>query len=296
MPCFHPLHAWQRSDGQVIFVERGDIVRPLILPCGRCIGCRLEYSRRWAVRIDCERQMHRDNSFITLTYDDDHLGFPSLRYRDVQLFWKRLRESVGSFRYYVCGEYGELFKRPHFHACLFGVFFDDRKFYKELPSGFKLYTSELLSKLWSNGFASVGDVSFESAGYCARYVTKKVYGNRAAIHYSEFPDFTTGELIEVVPEFSRCSLKPGIGASWLRKYMSDVYPAGKVVARGGFKSNPPRYFDNIFKSVDPVGFDNLEFRRYEEASKFLDESSPDRLHVREVVATARAKFKQRGDL
>lgn len=296
MPCYHPLEAWQRSDGQVVFCERGDILRPLLLPCRRCIGCRLEYSRQWAVRIECERQMHKDSAFVTLTYDDEHLGFPSLRYRDFQLFCKRLRYAKGPFRFYMCGEYGELYKRPHFHACLFGVFFEDRVKYKKLESGFQLWTSEELRKLWGNGHVSIGDVSFESAAYCSRYVTKKVYGNGAAIHYSSFPDFSSGELIQVVPEFSRCSLKPGIGATWLSKFESDVYPDGKIVARGGFKSNSPRYFDALYRRVNPLAADDLEFRRIQESAAFLDDTTPDRLAVREVVATAKAKFKQRGDL
>ena len=128
MPCFHPIDAFQRSDGQVVFVERGDIARPLVLPCGRCIGCRLEYSRQWAVRMMHEAQMHELSCFLTLTYDDAHLPVDeSLHYADFQGFIRKLRRvhAPRRFSFYMCGEYGEQFKRPHYHACLFGLYFTD---------------------------------------------------------------------------------------------------------------------------------------------------------------------------
>ena len=80
MPCFHPLDAWQCSNGDVVFTDnlaRNDVIRRLALPCGRCVGCRLERSRQWAVRCMHEASMHMFNSFVTLTYDDDHFPWPS---------------------------------------------------------------------------------------------------------------------------------------------------------------------------------------------------------------------------
>ena len=125
MPCYHPWLAYQCLDGSVVSVERkgkGAVVRTLTLPCGQCVGCRLERSRQWAIRCMHEAQLHERNSFVTLTYKGD-VPDEGLRYRDFQLFMKRLRKyaSGQQIRFYMCGEYGDEKGRPHFHACLFGV-------------------------------------------------------------------------------------------------------------------------------------------------------------------------------
>ena len=119
MPCYYPLNAMRSSSG-IQFT--GDTIGNIKIPCGRCVGCRLERSRQWSVRIMHESQLHAENSFITLTYDDAHVPSDySLRYPDFQKFMKRLRKHTGlPIRYYMCGEYGETFSRPHFHSCIFG--------------------------------------------------------------------------------------------------------------------------------------------------------------------------------
>ena len=96
VPCFHPLDAWQCSNGDVVFTDnlaRNDVIRRLSLPCGRCVGCRLERSRQWAVRCMHEASMHMFNSFVTLTYDDHLPEYNSLNYKHFQDFMKRLRKS-----------------------------------------------------------------------------------------------------------------------------------------------------------------------------------------------------------
>ena len=123
----------------------------------------------------------------------------------------------------MCGEYGEDFSRPHYHALLFNCFFPDRKKHSTGDSGSVIYTSEALAKLWPFGFSSIGDVTFESAAYCSRYIMKKVTGDLAESHY-ETVDLSTGEVSARVPEFNRMSLKPGIGAEWIKRYNKDVYP------------------------------------------------------------------------
>ena len=175
MSCVHPLSAYQCTDGSIVFDERRkhDISRSLQLPCGQCIGCRLERSRQWAMRCLHEAQLHENNCFITLTYDDAHLpGDRSLHYSDFQKFLKRFRKSLGGakIRYYMAGEYGEKFGRPHWHACIFGYDFHDKKLFKRTAAGSLIYTSEHLKKLWPFGHSSIGDVTFESAAYVARYI------------------------------------------------------------------------------------------------------------------------------
>lgn len=195
----------------------GGASRPIA--CGQCSGCKLERSRQWAVRCMHEASLHDSNSFVTLTYKD---APPSLEYRDFQLFMKRLRKRLGACRFFMGGEYGELHGRPHFHALLFGVSFSDRRYLAKSPSGQRLYSSELLSSLWPQGYASVGEVSFESAAYVARYCMSVITGDMAVEHYGGRK-----------PEFGRMSLRPGIGRAWLDRYgRSDVLPDGKVVVNG----------------------------------------------------------------
>lgn len=285
MPCFKPLQAWMLECGTVVFAERGKILRELTLPCGQCVGCRLERSRQWAIRCVHEASMHEYNSFVTLTYNDENVPHDfSLKYRDFQLFMKRLRKQMPGVRFYMCGEYGEDFGRPHFHACLFGAFFPDRRLYSE-REGIRLYTSASLDKLWPSGFASVGDVTFESAAYIARYVMKKITGSRAESHY-ERVDGYTGEIYAIEPEFNRMSLKPGIGAKWLEKYEKDVYPHDYVIVRG-VKMKPPRYYDKRLKALESLVSDVVAAGREKKAAAMSDECTVERLAVREKVAKAR---------
>jgi len=285
--CFSPLTAYQAVTGEIFFAARTgmDLRRELSLPCGQCIGCRLERSRQWAIRCMHESQMHENSSFITLTYNDDNCPV-SLDYRHFQLFMKRTRKFFSQrLRFFMCGEYGDEFGRPHFHACVFGAFFNDRERYSKLPSGSWLYTSNFLSTLWPYGFSSIGDVTFESAAYVARYVCKKVTGAAAEDHYRVF-EYSTGEIFTREPEFAHMSLKPGIGRAWYDKFKSDVYPSDEVVIRGAVMK-PPKYYDKLYAADSDSDPDALEFSRYQRAIMFAAENTPERLAAREVCVTAR---------
>jgi hypothetical protein len=289
MACFHPLQAYQTSDGSIIFSERkGDVVRSLSLPCGQCRGCRLERSRQWAVRCMHEASLHEENCFITLTYDNDHCPSDrSLNYGDYQRFMKRFRKRFkdSTIRFYMAGEYGEKFERPHFHACIFGFNFPDRTLWKRTPSGAFIYRSKLLEDLWPFGYSSIGDVTFESAAYVARYVMKKRTGKGVGDHY-ETIDFETGEIKERVPEFNRMSLKPGIGYDWYRKFHSDIYPHDYVVINGR-ESRPPKFYDKKFADDFPEEFEALQFQRFVDAVDRFDDNTDERLCVKEQVLEAK---------
>ena len=154
----------------------------VILPCGQCYACRIAKSREWASRCVMESKLHKENCFITLTYNDEHLPSDmSLQKDDFTKFIKRLRKNTGEkIRYYACGEYGDLYQRPHFHACLFGYRPDDLVLFS-VRSGVNLYTSSTLEKAWQyRGFVTVGDVTYYSAAYGARYVLKKTTSNTGA--------------------------------------------------------------------------------------------------------------------
>jgi len=287
MACFKPLKAMRSSQG--VQILPGDAaVWNLSLPCGQCVGCRLARSREWATRIMFESSLWRYNSFITLTYDDAHLPEDGgLHHRDFQLFLKRFRKNHPdlTIRYYMAGEYGENYGRPHFHACIFNYGFNDRSYLKTMPSGSKLYTSRELERLWPYGFSSVGDLTFESAAYVARYVMKKVTGRKAESHY-ETMNPSTGEIFKRRPDYNKMSLRPGIGAGWFDKFRSDVYPHDYVVVNSA-KPKPPRYFDKLLKRVDSAAYEYIKEQRELDNREFNPDNLPTRLAVREIVTEAR---------
>ena len=255
MPCFKPLKGYRRQPspdfprGGFTSSRQGAFVdQPLSVPCGQCIGCKLERSREWAIRCMHEASMHEQNCFVTLTYEDEHLPENGQLVRsDYQKFMKRLRKRVPRVRNYYCGEYGDTTERPHFHALLFGWKPSDGQ---QLTTGNNpLFESETLNKTWSLGLTSFGEVTFESAAYVARYCTKKITGPMADDHYARTnPD--TGEIYFLIPPFNGMSLKPGIGNSWLQKWGPDAYEKDQIIMRGK-AMKPPRSYDRIFEHVDP---------------------------------------------
>ena len=303
MPCYHPLKAFDISsiDGlsknnkknliiksynvnhlekiKNKYIEcyddyRSDLCERYIkdyieIPCGKCIGCRLEYSRQWANRMMLEAKYHSSNYFITLTYDDLHIprsyyGDPSsgealpsltLRKRDIQLFFKRLRKQTGQhFKFYCCGEYGENTHRPHYHFIIFGLELDDLKFLRN-SDNFNYYTSDTIAKAWSVydnfnsvrtplGFHMVCNVSWETCAYVARYVTKKLNGS-AADFYDTF---------NIEREFCLMSRKPGIGRQYFDDNFDDILKYQKInisTPTGGRQFRPPRYYDKLFDIIVP---------------------------------------------
>lgn len=298
MSCFYPLSAWQLGDGNVVFVEQGDVRRALQLPCGQCIGCRIDRSRQWAVRCVHESSLFEHSCFVTLTYDDDHLERMSLHYRDFQLFMKRMKrkDSFARVRFFMCGEYGEENFRPHFHAMLFGAFFSDREYFRSLPSGSRIYTSKELAGLWPHGFSSIGDVTLESAAYVARYAAKSALsghdGKRRDVTQG-FVDAETGEYMPFVPEFCRMSLKPGIGAMWYETYGKEVFPRDAVRVNGA-EMKVPKYYDRLQERADAFAREYTVFLRGQRAAAASGDNTRERLNVREAVMKARLSFKKRG--
>lgn len=288
MACYRPITAWKPEDGPILFAERKDC-REIQIKCGSCIGCRIERREAWAVRCVAESKMHEVNSFVTLTYDDAHMPQNgSLNYRDFQLFMKRLRRKVGPVRFFMCGEYGAELMRPHYHALFFGLNFGaDRVKCNSLRSSADIYRSETLEQLWPYGFSSIGDVTYASARYCATYTVKKITGQRAVDHYSRVVP-STGEIVQLEPEFGRMSLKPGIGESWLRKYWRDLYDVHDAFIIEGRKVKVPRYFDLKMDSIAPVLMDSVEYARYLKCK--IEDNTAARLAAREKVAIAKANF------
>jgi len=270
-----------------MFNARQGADRELTLPCGACVGCRIARARSWSLRCVHEASLHKLNCFVTLTYSPSNLpSGGSLRYRDFQLFMKRLRKQTKiPIRYFVCGEYGEALSRPHYHACLFGVDFPD-KVPTTLLGRSGGYRSAFLDRVWGLGHCHVGDLNVRSAGYAARYVLKKITGQMADRHYQRAD--RDGVLHRVAPEFARMSLRPGVGAGWLGKFRGDVFNRDFVVHEGS-QYPVPKYYDRLLDRVDPDQLAALKEGREVRAIPFRADGTPARLAVREEVERARLR-------
>lgn len=301
VPCFHPLSAWRGPDRgpsgrRLLVFDASKAVGPeLKIPCGQCVGCRLERSRQWAVRLMHESSLVDQSWFVTLTYRPDALPIGgSLCPRHMQLFLKRLRKQLGSFRYFQCGEYGDQFTRPHHHAVLFGIDFPDREHFTSRDAG-PIYTSESLARCWRHGFVSIGAVTFESCAYVARYCLKKVTGKGAEDHYWSL-DERTGELHRVEPEYITMSRGGkggrGIGYEWIKRYGGEVLEHDSVISRG-HEVKPGRYYDAYFEANHGPEFERVKRERRREALRFAANQTEDRLLVRETVAKAKLALGRR---
>lgn len=298
MPCYSPLQAYRDDEGKITFTdgsrERATFL-PLELPCGQCIGCRLKRSRDWAMRIMHESSLHQENCFLTLTIAEENMPFrPDLDHSLIQVFMRSLRKRTGrKLRFFCCGEYGGQFGRPHYHLILFGMNFnEDRRAIRQLDSGCKVFRSPFLEKVWTHGWSSIGDVTFESAAYVARYCVGKVTGQKAVEHYARVDEF--GEW-EQTPEYAQMSRADGIGKAWFDKFHSDVYPHDYVVV-GGMKLPPPRYYDNLYDEKDPEGLEYIKFLRSLDAELRFADNTPRRLSDKETVARAKLEMFKRNEL
>lgn len=257
----------------------GEIFKPYLVPCGHCIGCRLDNSLQWAVRCQNEAMMYDSSLFITLTYNDIQLPRNgSLVKEHLSSFIKNFRYKFGkNIKFFGCGEYGSLNNRPHYHLILFNTEFNDLEYFKAV-NGYRYYTSCRLNDIWKKGYTIVGNACFESAAYVARYVTKKIYGEPARNHYGQR-----------VPEFQVQSLRPGIGYAFFKKYYHDIYDVyDKVVCSNGLKIKPPRYYDKLLQIENPILYDKIKKSRLERAmSMAVDNLREERFFARETIQKAR---------
>ncbi len=323
MPCYYPLDGWRskkpNENGKYpIVFDRKEAQEdlPLRIACGRCIGCRLEYSRQWAIRCLHEASMYEQNCFLTLTYDDENLPPDGdLNHADFQNFMKKIRNTFipenphpkGTelwqefheqywIRYYMCGEYGEPAEwdewnslgRPHYHALLFNFNFDDREHMFTSDSGSKVYTSETLTKLWGLGHATIGEVTFDSAAYVARYCTKKITGDgdsmrgipSAADHYTRVC-LDTGIESPLTPEYVTMSRRPGIAKPWFDKFQQDLQK--DFVTVDGVIHGTPKYYDHLLKEYDEIIWSFIEQKRKDSIDSLDPEYGTERLRVKELI-------------
>lgn len=262
MRCTHPLKLIKENGAQ------------FQVPCGRCIACRLNHNNSWATRIVAESKSWKYSSFLTLTYDDEHLpkspltGVPTLRKRDAQLFFKRLRKEY-QFRYFLGAEYGDIFHRPHFHACIFS-------------NDIKNLDRSIIEKAWQNGFVRIGELNLASARYIAKYTVSKVGGELAVEKYIK-------QGIE--PEFSLMSRRPGIGQFYIEKN-KDMLRNHRYVVIGGKKQPLPRYFAvKIFDEEERnESYNERSLKNYDELCEIAKNNN---VYLHDVSKIVKQKDSQR---
>jgi len=340
MPCYKPNLAFQHKtikqplrfvgrkqyrneDGtdpyqspEYIHYMRNSNWTPLVLPCGQCVHCRLQNSREKAIRSVHEAQLHQENCFLTLTYNDKYLpASGSIEPDTIQKFMKRLRRKFPNtkIRSSGCAEYGTTCKsckkskvycvcsdfipdigRPHYHLILYGFNFPDKK-----PAGVsgndwskeqhQIYRSEILNELWSDpdtkesyGYTTIGTVTFESAAYVARYISKKITGDKKDGHYGNR-----------LPERSvAVSNREGIGLPWLKKYYSECLANDFIILKEK-KMKLPRYYDKKLSEMFPELFQKIKKKRVDSIKIIDKDLTKQRLKVREKIhELKKAKLKR----
>lgn len=338
MSCYYPLKAWPvglTESGKTKYkiteygVDHIDIIndcpwpsrvadRPSLaskvvrdyieVPCGRCIGCRLAYSRAWADRCLLELKEHESSFFITLTYDDfnvprSYYSDPdtgeamqafSLRKRDLQLFHKRLRKAIDyPIRFFACGEYGESTLRPHYHDIVFGLRLHDLKFYSRSELGYNYYNSDFLSKIWNKGHVVVGEVTWDTCAYTARYIMKKLKGDAASFY----------EFHNIEPPFIVMSRKPGIARKYYDEHpeLFNHHCVYLSTEDGSHPVYPSRYYKKLFEVDFPeksaiLKEKNREIAMVKARNKLerTDLAYEEYLKVEEMNLTAKMKSLKRG--
>ena len=271
MPCYHPIPAW-RSATQVRLHKALPDSTPLHVPCGTCIGCRATRAQHWALRCQLEAQQHPHTSVATLTYGD---GVPpTLSKRDFQLWMKRLREDLHSrIRYFACGEYGEKFGRPHYHAILFGLH----------------HESDKMQYHWPHGHVYTDNVSIPAIRYVTHYTIKKGW-NQPHWKKEERLDPETGELYQWQPPFQLMSRRPGIGAAAKQHYKSWAIYA----ISDGTKISIPRFYKNGYKeTASPTEQEETEYQKYKHLlSRHDNQQTQQQLENKETIHYARQKLTQ----
>lgn len=285
MPCTDPKNAWvqgltKNGKPKYIFHHPGTTsAEKHLIPCGKCISCLLDKSKEWATRGQHESQTNKLNSFLTLTYNDEHLPkYGTLVKNDLTKFIKLLRYFLPNlqFKHLSCGEYGSIKQthRPHYHLCLFGFEPLDKKYYKDNEHGDPMYTSKFISNIWEKGFITISDLNYKTVAYVARYTTKKLLNPDSVIQKDYWIDFKTGEtnydpiayrnyLItkNKIPEFT--SMSRNIGLDWYKKYKQDTLKDYVTVNR--IKHKIPKYYDKLLDKENPDELKKIKTKRVQNA-------------------------------
>jgi len=280
MPCYRPLKAYadgKTAKGKTKYLVRGYETnnsgvanykyRSLIkqdyikIPCGHCLGCRLEKAKQWAIRCVLESKEYTNNYFLTLTYNNENLPDNySLKKADWKKFEKDIRRYYEyhyqhyGIRFFACGEYGELLKRPHYHAIMFNLPIYDLEYESKTKENNVLWTSETINKIWGKGYVIIGSVNQASANYTARYILKKQ--NHGGTDTRE-------------PEFIAMSRRPGIAKKYYDEHKDEIFKNDElfITDKDGVakKVLPPRYYEYLYEKTNEQELKQIKERRYDNA-------------------------------
>lgn len=264
MACYHPIPAAQDKPGAPLRINPPLGEATLEIPCSTCLGCKTDHATELAARAVHEAREFEHNSFITLTYDQEHLPTNGeLKRKDLTDFLKRLRKAHGyhqirknradpklhrdvqrNLRYLGSGEYGDQNGRPHYHLCLFNCDFADKH---RVEGGY--YESDRLRQLWPFGQNRIGELTAASANYCAQYTLKKI----GATHCD-------ADGVVKTPPFLAISTKPALGTEWIKKYKQDLQHG--YLIREGYKTKVPRSYKRVIAKTDPLLAEKISWEQY----------------------------------
>ena len=251
------------------------------IPCGNCIGCRLDYSREWANRGYLEAKCWEQNWFVTLTYDEDHITIPdevisdagitytqeedwigTLVPEELTAFMKSLRQIMkrehkqDNIRFMACGEYGSDGERPHYHVILFNCNLPIETFYNSRIINNETYwQNTIIERAWKKGISNISEANWNNIAYTARYITKKINGKMSDELYKE-----KGQ----EKEFFRVSRMPGIGQIYYDQHKDEIYKRDEIIIKnrqGIISSKPPAYFDKLYEAEYPENFKRIRENR-----------------------------------
>lgn len=313
MPCFYPIKAWQTRKGEkLVFEQPHQPARQLQVPCNYCLGCLIQQSIHWQVRIQHEASFYDHNQFVTWTYNNKNLPTDgALRFADHRQVIKKIRKDRApqTFRYFGVGEYGGKDQRPHFHTILFGLELDDLVLHTRNQHGQNIYTSDYIDRMWGKGHCYIGAVEKSSARYVASHAEKSLKALKSIWTRDQHGVYirkkylgldSSGRTVELPHPATRQSNRPGIGARWVDTYWPSLRHGNIVMLEGSGKKRTartyqiPPYYIRRLKETHPEVADQIQ----EAAAAFIESeqnrwnSSEERLTVREIVL--QKKLDQKG--
>lgn len=290
--------------------KEGYTDQKLDLPCGKCLHCRINRTREWAIRASHEAALYPadQNHFVLLTYNDENLPADGgLNKIHVKKFLDRLRadaawKGIKSPRTFGCGEYGSKTSRPHYHINIFGLPLDDRVYLKNLKQN-KLYTSQYLTKKWQLGAVTLSPFSHLTAQYTAKYIIKALWAEDSQVGGEE------GEARQQLPPEARIatSTHPGLGAQFLDRYAESIVSLGACEIDGAMAPIPSYYkkllqknHPNLYKKLLQNNYKIVErLRRQEDktlpAWAALAQSTSRSLVIEEVAKLNQERKRQNED-
>lgn len=294
----------------------------IAVPCGQCETCRIEKANDWATRITNESEIWNNKGlFLNISYNNKHLPWTkdkklsTLKRKDLQDFKKRLRKYAYNhclpikewinpytkkkerpIRTFECGEYGyggtraSIGGNPHYHMIILNWVIDDLIFDKiSKKSGFPIYKSKTLNKIWGKGHIEIGYVTYESASYVARYTMKKNGLAKIKREYydAEVMDEKTGEFkmkrkfrnVKGIQESEFISMSQGIGREWFVNNIESIKKNDCIIIKsnkGALMKKVPRYYRKIWQKIDWLDYerwrkkikDKFEINEIKELDKF----------------------------